>query len=122
MAYDYEGFYQREVAIRKATKFPPFALIIRILVEAVDEADAIEGLKTVYMPIKDLYSQNQSQFLFFNKMKSPIKRLKNKYRYQILMRIDGSNEQLRSSIYQIVTSAELVRATAIVEENPSNLS
>ena len=115
MAYDYEGFYQREVAIRKATKFPPFALIIRILVEAVDEADAIEGLKTVYMPIKDLYSQNQSQFLFFNKMKSPIKRLKNKYRYQILMRIDGSNEKLRSSIYQIVTSAELVRATAIVE-------
>ena len=55
-------------------------------------------------------------------MKSPVKRMQKKYRYQILMRIDGSNEQLRSSIYQIVTSAELVRATAIVEENPSNLS
>ena len=122
MAYDYEGFYEREIAIRKATKFPPFALIIRILVEAIDEADAIEGLKTVYMPLKELYSQNQGQFLFFNKMKSPIKRLKNKFRYQILMRINGSNEQLRNSIYQIVTSADLIRATATVEENPSNLS
>ena len=122
MAYDYDGFYEREIAIRKATKFPPFALIIRILVEAIDEADAIEGLKTVYMPLKELYSQNQGQFLFFNKMKSPIKRLKNKFRYQILMRINGSNEQLRNSIYQIVTSADLIRATATVEENPSNLS
>ena len=82
----------------------------------------MKGLKTVYMPLKDLYLQNQRAFLFFNKMKSPIKRLKNKFRYQILMRIDGNNEQLRKSIYQIVTSADLTRATATVEENPSNLS
>ncbi len=122
MAYDYEGFYEREVAIRKATKFPPFALIVRILVEATEEADAIEGLKTVYMPLKELYEHNKDAFLFFNKMKSPIKRLKNKYRYQILMRLTDNNDAIREEIYKIVTSAELVKATASVEENPANLS
>lgn len=122
MDYDYEGFFEREVAIRKATKFPPFALIIRVLVEATEEVDAIEGLRTVYMPLKDLYEQNKKDFLFFNKMKSPIKRLKNKYRYQILMRLSSSCVGIREEVYKIVTSADLANATAIVEENPSNLS
>ncbi len=122
MDYDYEGFFEREVAIRKATKFPPFALIIRVLVEATEEVDAIEGLRTIYMPLKDLYEQNKKDFLFFNKMKSPIKRLKNKYRYQILMRLSGSCVGIREEVYKIVSSADLASATAIVEENPANLS
>ena len=78
ISYDYEGFYNREIAVREATKFPPFSLIIRVLVESVNEECAIEGLKSVYLPIKELYEKNTDDFLFFNKMKSPIKKLKNK--------------------------------------------
>ena len=66
--------------------------------------------------------KNKKDFLFFNKMKSPIKRLKNKYRYQILMRLSGSCVGIREEVYKIVTSADLASATAIVEENPANLS
>ncbi len=122
MDYDYEGFYNREVAIRQATKFPPFALIMRILVESADETCAIEGLKAVYMPLKAVYENNKDEFLFFNKMKSPFKKLKGKFRYQILLRIKDFNEEMRNKIYEIVSAVELKNATISIEENPSNMN
>lgn len=122
MNYDYEGFYQREVAVREATKFPPYALILRVLVESVDEQMAVEGLKQVYLQIKQLYENYPSRFLFFNKMKSPIKKLKSKYRYQILMRICDNDVTLRDNIYSIVNSIDIHGVTFTVEENPSNMS
>ena len=122
MSYDYDGFYGREVAVREATHFPPFALIIRILVESPVDEYAMQGLKTVYMPIKELYENNKDKFVFFNKMKSPIKRLKNKYRYQILMRLKGKNDQLRNEIFKIAHSVDLVNCFLSIEENPSNMS
>ena len=122
MNYDYEGFYEREVAIRKATHFPPFALVLRILVESPVDEYALEALKNIYLSIKNFYESNKDNFVFFNKMKSPIKRLKNKYRYQILMRIKGNDQTIRNEIYRIANSVELTNATFVVEENPSNMS
>lgn len=122
MNYDYEGFYQREIAIRKATHFPPYARIIRVLVEAGEENDAIETLKPIYFALKDIYDKNQSSFSFFNKMKSPIKKLKNKYRYQVLMRIVENDDDLRDKIFDAALKYKNDKTIITIEENPSNLS
>lgn len=122
MNYDYEGFFKREIAIRKATSFPPFARIIRVLIEATEENDAIETLKNVFFELKDIYEKNKAAFSFFNKMKSPIKRLKNKYRYQVLMRIVENDDKLRSAIFEGALKYKNDKALVTVEENPSNLS
>ena len=82
----------------------------------------MEGLKQVYFALKALKDANANEFLFFNKMKSPIKRLKNKYRYQVLMRIRPNNDKIRDKIYEIVSSFKLDNTFINVEENPSNLS
>ncbi|MDY4187317.1 MAG: primosomal protein N' [Candidatus Borkfalkiaceae bacterium] len=119
--YDYIGFYEREITIRKATDFPPFALIIRILVESENEEIAVSTLKDVYIAEKQVYDENRQSYVFFNKMRSPIKRLKNKFRYQVLMRIRPSDE-LRAKIYEAALSAKNDKAFISVEENPANLS
>lgn len=119
--YDYVGFYEREITIRKATDFPPFALIIRILVEAENEEIAVSTLKDVFMAEKEIYDENRGSYIFFNKMRSPIKRLKNKYRYQVLMRIKPDDE-LRNKIYEAALKAKNDKAFISVEENPANLS
>lgn len=119
--YDYIGFYEREITIRKATDFPPFALIIRILVESENEEIAVSTLKDVYIAEKQVYDENRQSYIFFNKMRSPIKRLKNKFRYQVLMRIRPSDE-LRAKIYEAALSAKNDKAFISVEENPANLS
>ncbi len=121
VSYDYGGFYNREIAIREATHFPPFAQIIRILVESESEEAAISALKEVYTAEKEIFEANREKFIFFNKMRSPIKRLKNQYRYQVLMRI-YPNDALRERIYEAALKGVNSRVYVSVEENPSSLS
>ncbi len=118
--YDYEGFYEHEIAMRAGTAFPPFAKIVRVMVVGEDEKEALEALKTVYRQLEALYARMSDKFLFFNKMHSPIKRIRNKFRYQTLMRLtDGA--PLRE-IYEICAAADYKKTLVYVEENPSNLS
>ena len=67
--YDYVGFFEREKAVRKSTNFPPYSLVLRIMVEADDDKAAMEGLKEVYFRVKEVYDRERDKFTFFNKMK-----------------------------------------------------
>ena len=118
--YDYEGFYENEVSLRAAMAFPPFSKIVRILVTGEDDKKTMEGLREVYVGMEKLYTDNPDKFLFFNKMRAPIKRIQNKFRYQILMRL--SDPTLLAEIYDICASARTRDVLVSVEENPNNLS
>ncbi len=118
--YDYEGFYENEISLRAAMAFPPFSKIVRVLVTGEDDKKTLEGLREVYVGMEQLYTNNPEKFLFFNKMRAPIKRLQNKYRYQILMRL--SDPTLLAEIYDICAAARTRDVLISVEENPNNLS
>ncbi len=118
--YDYEGFYRHEIAMRAGTAFPPFATIVRVMVVGEDERDAIEVLRAVYGKLEAVYARMSDHFLFFNKMHAPIKRIQNKYRYQILMRITDSAPL--AAIYAACDGERTKSTVVYVEENPSNLS
>ena len=120
--YDYEGFFERENALRKSTGFPPYSLIVRVMVEAEDDEVAMYGLKSVYEKLKLIYENNRENFTFFNKMRSPVKRIKNKYRYQALMRLVGNYERVKDEIYEATAQDKNSKATVYVEENPSSFS
>ena len=120
IAYDYKGFYRHEIALRQATGFPPFARIVRVMVTAEEDAAALEALKEVYFSLKELFEANRGRFLFFNKMRSPVKRIQNRYRYQVLMRL--TDDELLPEIYERALRAKKRDVLVYVEENPSNLS
>ena len=119
--YDYVGFFEREKAVRKSTNFPPYSLVLRIMVEADDDKAAMEGLKEVYFRVKEVYDRERDKFTFFNKMKCPVKRIKNKYRYEILMRISPDDKRLKDEIYNLALKDKKPGVLTYVEENPSNL-
>ncbi|MBO7297930.1 MAG: primosomal protein N' [Clostridia bacterium] len=120
IAYDYEGFYQNEISLRAAMAFPPFSKIVRVLVSGEDDKKTLEVLKTAYTQLEALYLENGEKFLFFNKMRAPIKRLQNKYRYQVLMRLCDTS--ILPKIYEICAEARTREVLVSVEENPANLS
>ncbi len=120
IAYDYEGFYKNEIAIRRAALFPPYSLIVRVMVTGEDEQKTVEVLKEVYLKLERLYLDNKEKFTFFNKMRSPIKRIQNKERFQVLMRMtDG---ELLDAIYDICSKSKNSGVNVYVEENPGNLT
>lgn len=121
ISYDYEGFFERERAMRKVTGFPPYALVLRVMIESEDDGDAMSTLKEVYGDLKEIYEKNQENFLFFNKMRSPVKKINNKYRYQVLMRLIDNYSDIKDKIYQKSLARKTAKTLVYVEENPSNL-
>jgi primosomal protein N' (replication factor Y) len=118
--YDYEGFYEHEITMRAATMFPPFAKIVRVMVTGEDEKETLEALKEVYGNLQAVYGAHSEEFLFFNRMHAPVKRIQRKFRYQVLMRITAP--AVLKEIYGAVSEKRYKNVLVYVEENPSNLS
>ena len=55
-------------------------------------------------------------------MKAPIKKLQNKYRLQILMRINADDEKLLREIYNCARKSETRNVFVSFEVNPNNLT
>ncbi len=120
--YDYEGFYKQEISIRKATHFPPFTDIIRVLVTGENEDKTLAVTKQVYDKINDIYNANRGKFRFFGCMKAPIKRLQKKFRFQVLMRVVSGEREVLDSIYKEALSLDGTKERVYLEINPNNLT
>lgn len=124
--YDYNGFYQREISARQATKYPPYATIVRVLVSGTVDTKIIEIIKRMMEPLRAYDSEHQA-FIYLGAMKCPYGRLQNKFRYQILARIkQGMDEDVINYMDKLIKQVEqqpLARAVKIFFEiNPASLS
>jgi primosomal protein N' (replication factor Y) len=121
--YDYKGFYEKESNVRAVTKFPPYTTILRVLVSAEEETDALALTKANYIPIKALSEEYSKDFVYLQAMHAPVKRIESKYRYQILMRILPEREkEIISRIYRITDGNRSNKASLFIEINPQNLN
>lgn len=121
--YDYKGFFEKEVNLRKVTKFPPFSTIVRLLYSGENENDVMELLKAHHQKIKTISEENPDAFLYFEGMKSPYGKIKNKYRMQILVRIEPrSLDLMLKKIYAVCDEIQSKKVSCFVEINPSSLS
>ncbi len=120
--YDYEGFFEHEISVRKATGFPPYADIIRVLVSGADDEAALAATKAVYEELSVLRKERQSEFLFFGCMKAPLKKLQGRYRYQVLMRITPDDADLKNKIFGTADKYDSKNVSVYMEVNPNNLT
>ena len=120
--YDYNRFFNKEVTLRKASHFPPFATILRLMVESDNDEIALDTLKNVFYKCKEIRDENASEFIYFNKMKSPVKRINNKYRYQVLARIKTGNNKIIDNFYSVASEFDGKNVRCYLEVNPNSLS
>lgn len=119
--YDYKGFFKKEVNLRKVTKFPPYARIIRILFSHEDENIVAQECKVCYNKVKQVKEQYLDDFVYLDVMKAPLGVIKNKFRYQIMMRIKLDRaDEIEKKIYDCVEKDG--KSSVFFEINPNNLS
>ena len=119
--YDYKGFFRKEENIRQTAQFPPFSKLIRILFANHDENYVRELLKVCYTEIEELKDKYGEQIIYLDAMKSPIKRLQDKYRYQIIMRLKLEKaDEIEDEIFKIIDKNADI--SVFFEVNPQNLS
>ena len=119
--YDYKGFYKKEINIRQTAQFPPFTRILRVLFSDYDENYVRELLKICYTEIEGFENEYGDEIIYLDAMKSPIKRIQDKYRYQIMMRMKlAKADEIENRIFRIVDRAS--ETSVFFEVNPQNLS
>lgn len=121
--YDYTAFYKKEINLRQVTMYPPFTKIIRILFTSDDEELAKETARVYYEKVREISNSYDGEFVYLGVMKSPIGRIQNKFRLQILMRIKPEKEQeITDKLFELADSIKKSNVTIFVEINPQNLS
>jgi len=126
--YDYISFYKREINLREVTKFPPFSRIYRILISSDNEESARTYTMEFARKVK-LYSEerksalNINDFYYIGAMRSPVKKINDKYRYQVILRTRIENvDEITEKIYNILDEQKDKNVLAFVEINPNNMS
>ena len=120
--YDYKSFFNQEISIRKATAFPPFTDVVRVLISCEDEETVMGATKSIYDELNLIYQNERDKFRFFGCMKAPLKRLQNKFRYQVLMRIVAKEKKLLDTIFSIVDKYNSRNVYVSFEINSNNLT
>ncbi len=118
---DYLSFYKREINLRKATEFPPFSVVARVMYTGLDSQRCIDLLNRHYEQIDKL--KEQDTFLFLQKMRCPVKRLQGKHRFQILMRLNSQKaDSVLDKIFTIIEDIKDEKVIVFTEINPQNLN
>ena len=117
--YDYMSFYEKEINLRQTTGFPPFSNILRILISSVSDNRAKEVTKKLYDKALELKEKYGREIIFLQAMPSPVKRIQNKFRYQILTRY-VPNDKITCDFFNISDIIEK-DVSIFVEINPNNL-
>ncbi len=119
--YDYKGFFKKEANLRKVTNFPPYARILRVLFSHENEKTVAQETKLCYNKMQEIKEKYENDFVYFDVMKAPLNKIKNKFRYQIMMRfkLDRADE-IEKQIFDCVPND--TKSSVFFEVNPNNLS
>ncbi len=122
-AYDYRGFYGKEINLLQATGFPPFSEILRVLISSENEGTALDATKYAIDAIRAIAENHADEFTYLNAMRAPKKRIQTKYRMQILMRIKPDSF-VRQKVYAVADELNdrFPQITCFTEINPNDLS
>ncbi len=119
--YDYCGFFEKESNVRQTTHFPPYSVIARTLVASEDESKAMQAAREGYELLRKLKEQNCGIFRV-QAMRAPIKRMMNKYRFQIVVWIDLKNgESALPLVYQEMKKLPTRGVSSFIEINPMQM-
>ncbi len=119
--YDYKGFFKKEANLRKVTNFPPYARILRVLFSHEDEKVVAQECKLCFGKIKAIKEQYPDDFVYLDVMKAPLNKIKNKFRYQILMRFKLEKaDEIEKKVFETVDPK--AKSSVFFEVNPNNLS
>ena len=119
--YDYKGFFKKEINLRQTANFPPFTKIIRILFSHSDENVVKDELKMCYNKLLKVREKYFDDIIYMDAMKAPLKRIQNKYRYQVIARCKLEKiEEIEDAIYTCTEGT--LKSSVFFEVNPQNMS
>ena len=112
-------FYNQEIKLREVLKNPPFCDIIRLEVSDFEDEIAQGVINAIY---ENLLRTNDNNMQIYSPMPSPINKIKNRYRWRIIIKCIIGNSIIKK-INLSINSIKVKNNTRInVDINPNNMS
>lgn len=119
--HNYIDFYKSEILYRKRLNYPPFCDIICIMISGEDEEQVSENMRAVYDLIKE-ETEAAGDLQMLAPVPAPILKIKNKYRYRILIKC-ASSEKMTELLHKVNAKHERMRGKTFlsIDINPNSL-
>lgn len=117
---DYESFYKKEIGVRKLYSYPPFGKLFSIVISSKDLGKLEEKLLEISKKIDQL-NLNSSLFTKLGPVPCLLSRLKEYYRYQIILKGDIKEELARSIKDMLVENLKDGEYRLSIDANPDML-
>lgn len=108
--HDYHGFYEHEMRIRKLGGYPPFYYLTLINVSGENERQVIQIIQEISQFLR---SKLSDQSIVLGPVPSTITRIKNKYRYQSIIKYK-SEPELKKDLKEIIAHYQKEQAKGLV--------
>lgn len=103
--HDYESFYNKEIPLRKEFQFPPYTNLISILIYGKDQNKIPTISREIYKNIvKELKAKDKNELIkkIYGPSPAPLEKIKNNYRWQILIKCKDEDLDLLKTIIKRV--------------------
>ena len=119
--HNYRDFYRKTLRERKVMWYPPFCEMVCIMISDTNENKTKKAAMEFKMAFGDINKIAQ-KIAILGPIPSGISRIKNKYRWQILIKCDNAdllNERLISAEKHIRSNKEFESVVISLDKNPS---
>lgn len=96
--YNYIEFYKKEMMIRKRFNYPPYVFLVLINISHINQIKTIQTAQSI---AKILRNQIGKSSIILGPTPSPLGRIKNRYRYQIIIKYK-TDLHLREALQQVL--------------------
>ena len=117
---DYKVFYDTEIELRKQLKYPPFCDIIMLGITSASEVECKNVANLLY---KILIKNKLNNMLVFKPVPSPISKIKNKYRWRIIIKTKLTNNIINTLnlVLEEYYSYNYKNTRVIIDINPNSM-
>jgi primosomal protein N' (replication factor Y) len=114
VAHDYQGFFRAESEFRRALNYPPFSRMVNLRLDGPNLAAVEKKARDLAAALRELQAQDpkyRDQVEVLGPAAAPIEKLRNRYRWQLLLRSKQSTPLLEFARHarQLVLRASSVR-------------
>lgn len=120
---DYDLFYNAEISMRKQLKYPPFCDIILIGFTSTSEEEVKKVANTIHEYLKNRVLTENLGIILYKALPSPIDKIKNKYRWRILIKCKFGEEiiDLINSVMDKYQNLKIKNTKITIDLNPNNM-
>ncbi len=122
---DYEGFYAREIKLRKLLSFPPFCDIVLMNIVSENENELALACKRVYGDFRTNALKNYADLpmVVFGPFEAPVYKVDGKYRMRMVIKctLNRKGRQLFSEILTRFGQNAKGKTSLSIDFNPTNL-